>query len=464
MVCNIAPPLPNPGRAHRFCQACDHINHVRRKLCTNCGAPKPSAVRNAVGVRPITEVESSTDRRHLSDPAYRPDYIQTQVVSNSMPAPYDPPNRVPNQSHPRSDPGPEKSTEQSPHQARSLAMKCPGDDIPLLGNAPKTGAHFSAPDMHAMRGFRPGQALLCEPLVNMNSFHTPVRRLSTQTSSAAAPTPQFVTHVDVNHHAQNVDREQYQLPSMQGVATQKQFTGASIRFRSAPRHDTRDARIPRGPVQAQEKPPDEPLAEDVLSLNRPAIDHGDLRRGDRRQPIAHGMRFTGRELNDQNQMQNQMHSHMQSHMQGQIQNQMYGSEAEAHGNSGLMYKQNQDMFPIHQQYRHDRDHVTGQDTLRRDKTGHSAPDPNHHERAFHSQQQQHTFGRTLEPSRISEQPLHTYRNGIDGDRFRHPQFRQVQKPVENVTATTFEESHRHPDESRYALENILMQHKTTRNS
>lgn len=458
MVCHVAPPLPNPGRAHRFCQACDHVNHVRRKHCTNCGAPKPSAVRNAVGVRPITEVETSADRPHVTDGTYRADYMQTQMVSGSVPAPFDPSNRVPNQPYPRSDAGHQKNTEQSPHQARSLAMKCPGDDIPLLGNAPKPGSHFSTPDMLTARRFRPGQALLCEPLVNMNSFQTPERRLSTQTSSGAGATAQYVSQVDVNHHSQAVDRQQYQLPSMQGMPNEKQFTGSSIRFRAASRPDMVDGRIPRSAAQAQEKAPDEPLAEDVLSLNRPAIDPGDSRHVDRRYQNVHGMRLTGRELNDQNQMYgNEPEAHGTSGL-------MY-KHPEAHGTSGIMYKQNPDMFSIHQQYRNDRDHLIGQDALRRDKLGHAIADPNHHDArsGFHTQQQQ-TLSRQPEPSRLSEQAVHPYRNGMDGDRFRHSQYRQLQKPVDHVPATAFEESNRHPDESRYALENILMQHKAARNS
>lgn len=40
---------PNPGRAHRFCHVCRTINHVRRKRCTNCAAPK-RVVRSSTGV------------------------------------------------------------------------------------------------------------------------------------------------------------------------------------------------------------------------------------------------------------------------------------------------------------------------------------------------------------------------------------------------------------------------------
>lgn len=38
-IYNIALPLPNPGRAHRFCQACDHVRYITPTLFISFAPP-----------------------------------------------------------------------------------------------------------------------------------------------------------------------------------------------------------------------------------------------------------------------------------------------------------------------------------------------------------------------------------------------------------------------------------------
>lgn len=131
---NLALPLPNPGRAHRFCQVCDHvscssicdlfpraaprrervsaslviysrrqqlltcavcaplcgqINHVRRKLCENCGAPKPSALRNAMTATsarsPAPPIRKPARQQQLHTLRHRAHMLSVQSTADEVP-------------------------------------------------------------------------------------------------------------------------------------------------------------------------------------------------------------------------------------------------------------------------------------------------------------------------------------------------------------------------------------------
>lgn len=490
IIYNIALPLPNPGRAHRFCQACDHvsilvllvyfstspclffyirlaadsrdivfprslqINHVRRKLCTNCGAPKPSAVRNAVGVRSITEVETSADRRPIADGAFRTDYSQAQVLPGSMSPTFQNSNdRFNPPGHSQEEQKTQRPSEHSLHQARSLAMKCPGDDIPLLGNSSKPNASLSNTETHASRRLRAGPALLCEPLVNFSTFQNAEVR--------PQPNPFRGHHgnpVDFNQTQKlfpdHSDRDQYTLPSMHGMQNQRPvYATASVKLQS--RSDVMDGRMGMHTGQPYDKLHEEPLADDVLSLNRAAIAHNSEPRDiDRRYSNIQGPRHIARDVTDQTQIYNPMQ--------------------DTHAHPGLLYKPTHELYPVHQQHHQfrsdDRDQGFEHDTSRRLRLNQTMVDPSHdHFRAYSQPldvQRQHAGGRPLEP-------MSSIRNGFDGDRMRNiasdnrvvqSHMAHLQKHDDEVSATPYEDSNRHPDESRFALENLLMQRKANRNT
>lgn len=328
-------------------------------------------------------------------------------------------------------------------------MKCPDDDIPLLGNSAKPASSLSSADLHASRQFRPGQALLCEPLVNFSKFHTSEAR--PQLNSFRNPQPNHVDFAQTQKlFPEHPDRDQYTLPSMHGMQNQR-LVHAPPAYKPQPRSDIADSRIPVNTPQQYEKIHDEPLVEDVLSLNRTAIpNHQDSREVDRRYSNTQGARHPARDITEHTQMYNPM------------------QDTQAH--SGLLYKPSHDFYQVQQQQQFradDRDQGYVHDASRRHRLVHTMGDPNQdHFRGYSQPQDVQRYqvgGRALEPT------VHI-RNVFDVDRVRgiaasdnrmvHGAVSHLHKPEDEVSATPYEEPNRHPDESRYALENLLMQRKS----
>lgn len=465
LIYNVALPLPNPGRAHRFCQACDHvrkipagnlrhrhhypsctnpldpilshfgsiqINHVRRKLCTNCGAPKPSAVRNAVGVRSISEVDSTADRRPQGD-MFKPDtYLQSQIPTAPFPqgGQFDMQGRLNAQGLSQGDPRFPRQADHVSYQARSLAMRSPGDDIPLLGNAQRPQSSFPGPESQTSRRMR-GQAVLCEPLINFNSFGAQDNR------NPGPPVRQPYGNLAEFHQKvfpnQLLDRDHFTLPSMQGIPVQKPNHNGNTNHRASPRLQTVDNRGPRHPTHL----PDDALSEDVLSLNRNGGQNMDARQPTRRYQNVHGFR---------------------QYPSDQAQNQMYAGVPDTSINSGLLYNRGPEFFQPHGQFRpDDRGQILNHDTGRGPKFVQSlATSPPGEDRGFPSHPLDVHRGQAV--SGLVEQPSHpNLRRGVESQQLR------LQKTDEHVNVNTnhFEESNRHPDDGRLALDNILMQHKST---
>lgn len=347
----------------------------------------------------------------------------------------------------------QRPSEHSLHQARSLAMKCPGDDIPLLGNSSKPNASLINTETHASRRLRAGPALLCEPLVNFSTFQSSEPRLQRNAFRSSQG-----NHVDFNQtqklFPEHSDRDQYALPSMHGMQNQRPVHGeAGFKLQSRP--DGMDGRIGVSTGQTYDKLHDEPLADDVLSLNRAAIAHNsEPRELDRRYSNVQGPRLFARDVAD--------HTHMYNPMQ----------DTQAH--PGILYKPTHELYPVHQQQHQfrsgDRDQGFDHDSTRRHRLNPTMNDPSQdHFRAYSQQldvQHQHISGRPLEP-------MSNIRNGFDGDRMRnittdnrimHNHMTHLQKHDDEYSATPHEDPNRHPDDSRFTLESLLMQRKANRNT
>lgn len=442
---SIALPLPNPGRAHRFCQACDHVNHVRRKLCTNCGAPKPSAVRNAVGVRSISEVDSAQDKRSQGDGVFKSDnYSQSQLPSTSLPsgAQFDIQNRINSQSLTQSDPRYPRQTEPVSYQARSLAMKSPGDDIPLLGTTQRPPqSSFPIPETHPSRRLRGGQAVLVEPLVTFNPLAGQENRYQ-----PSVPRHPYGSPVDFQQKlftSNSVDRDHAALPSVQGMPPQRPYPSSNTNYRQSSRPPVLDNRGIRASTQLS----DDALPEEVLALNRNAVAPFDPRQNSRRFPNAPGMRQYSSD-----------------------QPQIYPGMPDA---TGLLYRQGQELFHQQAQFRQDeRGGLISNDPGRGQKYGQSLPvPPTGDDRGFPSHHLDVQRGHAV--SVLDEQQQHsTLRRGLEEDRARQlamdgrvdpHNLRHLHKHDDHVNVNTaqFQDHNRSQDDGRLALDNILMQHKNT---
>lgn len=210
---------------------------MRRKLCTNCGAPKPSAVRNAVGVRAVSESENVQDQRG------RPDDLggiggsggmtnnvgrnmspHSVAIGGSLNEMYNRGGRVGLSHHESPGMGSSSGTVPSSstyhnafrpiestttnHQVHPLSMRRPGDDIPLpttLGRGGHSGASegFGAPQQSR----RMSNAVLADPLVNPSQL--PVHNLSSNSYVFSQKMFNFVGE----RHGGN-GNEQYSLPSV----------------------------------------------------------------------------------------------------------------------------------------------------------------------------------------------------------------------------------------------------------
>lgn len=411
---------------------------MRRKLCTNCGAPKPSAVRNAVGVRSISEVDSTADRRSQGDGMFKPDgYAQSQIPTAPFPqsGQFDMHGRLNAQGFTQGDPRFPRQAEHVSYQARSLAMRSAGDDIPLLGNAQRPQSSFPGQESQASRRIRGGQAVLCEPLINFNSFTPQDNRAPGPPARQPYGNPtEFHQKLFPNQH---VDRDHFTLPSMQGIPLQKTNHNSNTNHRAPSRPQTVDNRVSRNPNHHL---PDEALSEDVLSLNRNVGSQSmDARQPARRYQNVHGLR---------------QHQYPSEQAQGQI----YPSVPDTSINSGLLYSRGQEFFQPQGQFRpDDRGQILSHDATRGQKFVQSlATSPPGEDRGFPQHHLDVQRGQAV--GGLVEQQSHpNFRRSVESQQLR------LQKSEEhvNVNTTHFEESNRHPDDGRLALDNILMQHKNT---
>lgn len=334
-----------------------------------------------------------------------------------------------------------------PHQARSLAMRCPGDDIPLLGNPQKVPLS-GHPDSHVSRRIRSGQAILSEPLLNLNSLQSHDGKNPVAQGRHNFSNMDFNQKVFPNH---TLDREYLTLPSMQGVSNPKIGMGNMAGGLASSRAPS----TPRGPLHVSEKATDDSLPEEVLPINRGAMGQVyDTRQGTRRYPNVHGLRQMPRDITELNQI--------------------YPGVAEVQRNPNLLYRQGQDFFQPQQQFRpEERDQVFRTD-MQRGETfyqPHTVPGQEL-ERGFPLQHQQDINrlqpGTTRNQDQLSPSaPI----PGIGVDRSRpsgiDPRTQashlnlSAQKPEDHLTQPGLEEATRNPDDGRFAIENILMTHKNT---
>lgn len=324
-----------------------------------------------------------------------------------------------------------------PHQARSLAMRCPGDDIPLLGNLQKVPPGLA--ESHVSRRIRTGQTFLSEPLISLNSLSSHDAKNSVAAGRHNFSNVDFNQKVFPNHP---LDREYLTLPSMQGVPNQKLGGGNIVGGLSS----SRAPMTPRGPIHAAEKGPEDALAEEVLPMNRGGMGQVfDARQGQRRYQNVHGLRQMPREVGEPNQI--------------------YSGVPEAQSNPNLLYRQGPEFFHQQQQFRPDeRDQVFRTD-MQRDGFYQplSVPNPELTERGFPIQ---HPPTRNPDISLSAPIPSigvdRSRSGGVIDPRAQSSQLNlSVQKNDDQLNQPGLEESARNPDDGRFALENILMTHKNT---
>lgn len=194
---------------------------MRRKLCTNCGAPKPSAVRNAVGVRPVVEPASSHDQHRISDavPSHLPvqysrpghtDLTYQNYATTMSPSNTPTPNIYNRARHRFNDdaPTPPKITPSNPsssaydntfttpdltnHQAHPLTISRPGDDIPLPPSSSRM--QHSLDPISSRHSHRSSHTVLADPLVNPSQM--PIQLPS---SSVMFPQKPFSYDRNISH-------------------------------------------------------------------------------------------------------------------------------------------------------------------------------------------------------------------------------------------------------------------------
>lgn len=374
-------------------------------------------------------------------------YPQSQMPSSSFPpgGQLDVQNRINSQGFTQGDPRYSRQTEHVSYQARSLAMRSPGDDIPLLGSAQRPPqSSFPIPETHPSRRLRGGQAVLCEPLINFNSLGGQDNKFSPAIPRQPYGNPvEFQQKVFPNHP---VERDHFTLPSVQGIPVQRPNPiSSNMNHRAPTRPPVLDNRGARGSTHL----PEDALPEEVLSLNRNAVAPFDPRQNSRRFQNVHGLR---------------------QYSSDQAQPQIYTGIPDT---SGLLYRQGQELFQQQTQFRQDdRAHLLNHDPNRGQKFAQTlAASPPGDDRGFPSHQLDVQRGQAV--SVLVEQQQHsTLRRGLEDDRTRQlamdgrvePQnLRQLQKNEEhvNVNTTQFEDSNRPQDDGRLALDTILMQHKNT---
>lgn len=250
---------------------------MRRKLCTNCGAPKPSAVRNAVGVRPVTDPDPKDRDRLRPDISFGPSppsvsssaaaaaaavaashplsntsaeayprrpipvssttraYPYLQAGSSLDGTEHTPLNSVltptslglaPSQpsglpTHPPFAPNDHRAfktqhaSDPMRQQAHSLAMRCPGDDIPLPPSSRPAVAAASLSLHDSTQRLRMGHALLGDPLVNPVSLP----------SQHVFKPPDQLGHRHGTHPLQSTQTHHHQHPSQHAHQQQHQHHG-----------------------------------------------------------------------------------------------------------------------------------------------------------------------------------------------------------------------------------------------
>lgn len=161
----------------------------------------------------------------------------------------------------------QKSSDPVPHQAHSLAMRCPGDDIPLLGNNQRMQQpHYNLQDpATSTQRFRMPPTVLSQPLISFNGLNS--RDGKTRPLSSR---PLFGNVADANHRTfpgVSADRDQYTLPSMHGVPGQAALQSTIPNQRTDARPQVSDPVQARPGLEFQGRT-QEAMPEDVVALNR----------------------------------------------------------------------------------------------------------------------------------------------------------------------------------------------------
>lgn len=325
-----------------------------------------------------------------------------------------------------------KSVDHVLHQAHPLTMRCPGDDIPLLGNTQRPQASYNFPDPQGSQRLGIGQALLNEPLINLGTVPSQDPRYQ------RAPIRQGLVGgaVDFNQKVfpgYGIDREQVSLPSMNGIPGQQQvaYPGETGSARRASQLDL--SSHPTG-LSSVTKGAEGGCTEDVISLRTNFIPELDARQGASR------------------------YQNIQTLRQGRPDAaQQFSESLDGQGTTAYTYPQSHELFPGHSQVRQD-DRIAFDESRARDALPTSD--------AIVGGKSGINLGRYMEQAPEGMQRPGEDRGkgteGLSSSRVEVIHSGQLHRTPAQSSSGHLEESGRQEDDGRFAIDSILMQHKNGR--
>lgn len=335
------------------------------------------------------------------------------------------------------------------HQAHSLAMRCPGDDIPLLGSVHRGGQqspyNFSE-TAQASNRVRMGQTLLSEPLVNFGGVASQDQKGFRRRS--------YGNVVDVTQKVfpdPSNDRDQGALPSVHGISNQSLGQLVVPAQRVASHAQQMETQVSRSFANFQRTSENAPT-EEVIPLNRGAfIQDLEVRPG---LPRYQNMQSMRQVRNDQTQS--------------------YPEGMEGPATTAYAYPQHQDFFPLPQQFRNDeRDNALRIEEGRRQSFSETLGGNPEAEKCFPSTQgdvggahKSHlTLGRYVGQHgdnaarlRMDKSAAGPLKMESRGDIVQVGHLPHI---TDQVNSGHLDDSNRPSDDGRFAIENILMQHKNS---